>query len=235
MLSMQRSLVAELIRQGQGEGQLDRRVEASQASLLFVGLLQALILNWQLGGRLGELTAEVRPLLRLWFDGVRVRGDVPQAAETGEPPVLDGITTLDVRPILGSGRDPLDDVLAAVARLRPGAALLVTAPFRPAPLIALLSGRGHGTLTRPLHDGGWSVVVAIGSPDALVDLTECEPPEPMEAALVAGEGLAPGAAWIGWMPRYPRLLVPLLTARGLGWTVAEAADGSALIHLRRPA
>ena len=234
MLSMQRSLVAELIRQGQAEGQLDRRVEPGLASLLFVGLLQALVLNWQLGGRSGDLSAEIRPLLRLWLDGVRVRGDAPQPAETGEPPVQDGIAILDVRPILTSGRDPLDDVLVEVARLCPGAALLLSAPFRPAPLIALLAGRGHGVTARPLGDGGWSVAVAIGCADGVVDLTECEPPEPMEAALVAGEGLAPGASWLGWMPRYPRLLVPLLADRGLGWTVAEAADGTALLHLRRP-
>ena len=234
LLSMQRSLVAELIRQGQAEGQLDRRVEPAQAGLLFVGMLQALILNWQLGGRQGDLPSEVRPLMRLWLDGVRVRGDAPQPTAQGQAPVQDGISVLDLRPILASGRDPLDDVLVEVGRLRSGAALLLTAPFRPRPLLALLADRGHTIAARPLADGDWSVAVWVGGALPIAVLTECEPPEPLEAALVAAEALGPGDSWLGWLPRYPRLLVPQLKERGLVWTLAEAADSTALLHLRRP-
>ncbi len=236
LLSMQRSLVAELVRQGQREGLLDRRVDPQRAALLFVGMLQALSLQWQLSGRDGDLVAEVRPLLRLWLEGVQGQGEggTKLPVQTDEA-VQDGITSLDVRPILGSGRDPLDDVLAAVARLRPGAALLLTAPFRPAPLIALLGSHGHQVHARILDDGACCVAVVVRSQQPVAILIDREPPEPMEAALVAAEGLEPGQSWLAWLPRYPRLLLPLLDQRGLVYTVAEAADGRALLHLRRPA
>ncbi len=236
LLSMQRSLVAELVRQGQREGLLDRRVAPQRAGLLYVGMVQALVLQWQLAGRQDDLSAEIRPLLRLWLEGVQSRGDstTDAPAEVDEA-VQDGISQLDVRPILAGGRDPLDDVLAAVARLRPGAALLLTVPFRPAPLITLLGGHGHSVHARILDNGACCVAVVARSTQDVAELIDLEPPEPLEATLVATAALEPGASWLGWLPRYPRMLMPLLDKRGLAWTVAEALDGRALLHVRRPA
>jgi hypothetical protein len=49
---------------------------------------------------------------------------------------------LDVRPVLAQGGSPLKDVLKRWEALPLGACLRVIAPFPPAPMLALFSGRG---------------------------------------------------------------------------------------------
>ncbi|MFO0987105.1 MAG: DUF1858 domain-containing protein [Alphaproteobacteria bacterium] len=63
-------------------------------------------------------------------------------------------TPLDVRPVLASGRDPYATIMGVVAKLQPGAVLILDAPFDPAPLRRVLAGKGfvdHGVPgARPL-------------------------------------------------------------------------------------
>lgn len=66
-------------------------------------------------------------------------------------------TTLDIRPLLARGAEPLPAIRARVDALRAGQGLTVIAPFPPAPLIELLQGEGyHATLERRT-DGAWQV------------------------------------------------------------------------------
>jgi uncharacterized protein (DUF2249 family) len=66
-------------------------------------------------------------------------------------------TTLDVRPCLARGEEPLPAIRAQVAALRPGRGLIVVAPFLPAPLIELLQSEGFRSSLEHRADGGWAV------------------------------------------------------------------------------
>jgi hypothetical protein len=50
--------------------------------------------------------------------------------------------TLDVRPIIAGGVEPLSQIRAAVDALQPGEGLSVVAPFLPSPLIEKLGSEG---------------------------------------------------------------------------------------------
>ena len=65
--------------------------------------------------------------------------------------------TLDVRPVLARGEEPLPFIRAGVDALTPGCGLRVVAPFMPAPLLELLRGEGVSTTLERRADGGWVV------------------------------------------------------------------------------
>lgn len=71
-----------------------------------------------------------------------------------DPPAFE----LDVRPLCAARQPPLPAILDAVARLAPGQALRLVAPFEPVPLYQLLARQGfvHEVSTRP--DGAWEIV-----------------------------------------------------------------------------
>lgn len=260
LLTMQRSLVAQIVRDGQRSGLLAPQVDPTRAAWLFVGMLQGLVLQWQLEGRQEHLVDEAPAMMALWLGGVGARRDpspqdhadraaagvplqageapskglkAPREAPESGPPTQDGIGAIDVRDILAGGRDPLEDILATLEPLRPGAAMLVTAPFRPAPLLALLSRQGHRLHERALPDGGCAVAVAVQSGAQIADLCDLEPPEPMEAVLTMAQRLQPGEAWIAWLPRHPRLLLPVLAQRPVTCALSPCPDGAVLLHMRR--
>ena len=236
LVSMQRTLVAVLVREGAAGGWLRPDVDPRDAALLFVGGLQGAILQWELAGRPPGLALRGAALVSLWLGGVALAGAAPGPAPEPADPGLtrgaQGLVDLDVRPVLAGGRDPLEDVLAALERMVPGDLLHLTSPFRPAPLLALLERQGHHVASREAGPGVWSTTVGVGGQPAPLDLLDREPPEPLEAVLGASAELAPGACFAAWVPRYPRLLVGHLEARPLRWQVLEAADGAALIYLR---
>lgn len=64
--------------------------------------------------------------------------------------------TLDVRPLLAAGEEPFSEIRRAVDALPPAAALIVIAPFMPAPLIEKLRAEGFAARVERLPDGGWS-------------------------------------------------------------------------------
>lgn len=51
--------------------------------------------------------------------------------------------TLDVRPILARGEDPLTKIRTAIDALKKDTGLSVVAPFLPSPLIEKLGGEGY--------------------------------------------------------------------------------------------
>ncbi|MCO4763872.1 MAG: DUF2249 domain-containing protein [Myxococcales bacterium] len=140
------------------------------------------------------------------------------------------IHALDVRPILAAGGEPLGDILAALASVGSHNVLLITAPFRPRPLIALLTEKGCGVAVHALPDGSHAVAVVKDAPVVAEDLTDLPPPEPLEAVLSADLTGQSAAAF--WLPRYPSLLVPLLAKRPLSWAISVVEDGAALLLLR---
>jgi AcrR family transcriptional regulator len=239
MVGMQAALAAELVRQGQRDGDLASAADAEQAATLFVGMVQGTVLRWEIAGRAGPLAARFAPLFDLWLHGVAARPAAAGAAAPAPqpPPPVTGapLALLDVRPILAGGTDPLAAILAAVGALPPAGVLIVEAPFRPAPLLALLARRGHAVTAEAMAPDHWLVEVVIGGAPPVVDLRELEPPEPMERVLAAAAALAPSQVYLARLPRFPRLLLPHLEARGVTHAVAERPDGAALLRLQRPA
>lgn len=65
--------------------------------------------------------------------------------------------TLDVRPLLARGEEPLGLIRSRVNALTPGHGLTVVAPFLPAPLIEMLKSEGFSSTVERSADGSWSV------------------------------------------------------------------------------
>lgn len=144
------------------------------------------------------------------------------------------VVALDVRPLLAEGVDPLEVILAEIARIGPAGALLVTAPFRPEPLEALLGERGWRASARRLVDGAGHVVEFLGKgcPEP-VDLTAFEAPEPLARILERVASLAPGEVVVFRLPRRPALL-PARLAPAVRLAMATAPDGGTLARVELP-
>jgi AcrR family transcriptional regulator/uncharacterized protein (DUF2249 family) len=235
LYSMQSSLVTELVREGQRAGEIDASVDARDAATLFIGLLQSVTLLRRLQVREGSLQDEGRRLLAIWKRGVSSRMNGAAAprpkAELAKP---DGIRVLDVRPLLARGTDPLDAILDSLAQVGPSGVLSVTAPFRPAPLIALLRGRGHAVVERQLGPRHFHVEIIHGGEPVPLDLTDLEPPAPLERVLEECERLRSGGVLLARLPRHPRMLLPHLRERGLVFGVIDQPDGRALLRVYKP-
>ncbi len=244
-VSMQASLVAELVRDGKREGTLRANLDAPSAATCFVGMIQGLILRAQLFDQPGPLAEEVESVLSLWLDGARAlprdaagddarRGVAPD--QRGDSRAVPGaaafeLLSLDVRPILADGTDPLDAILDALGTVVEGGVLTVTAPFRPGPLITLLRERKHGVIDRQVTDKLWSVDIVVNAGADIIDLTDLEPPDPLEHVLKAASRLAAGSVYLARLPRFPRLLIPHLRERNVSFAISKAEDGAALVRL----
>lgn len=232
LYSMQSALVAELIREGQRAGEVDAAIDARDAATLFVGALQSATLVRRLEPRAEPLESQGRKLIAIWLRGVRASPGAPTAA-VDELARADGMRELDVRPLLARGVDPLEQILETVAAVGPSGVVKITAPFRPAPLIALLAGRGHAVLERQLGPREFALEVIVGGSPEPEDLRDLEPPEPLERALSAASALPAGGVYLARVPRHPRLLLPRLAERGLAPQVFDEPDGTALLRVYR--
>jgi AcrR family transcriptional regulator/uncharacterized protein (DUF2249 family) len=233
LVSMQRTFVRQLVGAGQRGGLLSGRVDLDEVATLFVSVLQGEIFMWQFEGRTSSLAARADAIFELWLCGVAARsGEGPQPS-LPEPvaATLGGIESLDVRPIIAGGVDPLEVILARLAPMRAGSILLVTAPFSPRPLVRLLESSGHGVQCEELARETHLVTVRVHRRDPVCDLRDLEPPEPLEAVLEASMKLAAGQTYVARLPRFPRLLVGHLESRPVVFAIEELEDGSALIWL----
>jgi AcrR family transcriptional regulator len=236
LYAMQLSLVTELVREGQAQGVFDARFDAGDAARVFAGLLQGATLMRRLEQSDEPLETRGGRMLAIWLAGVRAGPRAQSSQRRREDLVqLDGLRALDVRPLLAQGIEPLETIFRALEAVGPGGVLKVTAPFRPAPLIALLSSRGHTVNVEALDARCFSVEIVHGGRPAIEDLRDLEPPGPLERVLAATASLPPAGVYLARVPRHPRLLLPRLAERGLDWRVQEEPDGSALIRIVRPA
>lgn len=64
---------------------------------------------------------------------------------------------VDARPVIASGGEPFDEIMAAVGTLEPDEALVIYAPFEPVPLEGLLSEQGFDYVAEALDGGDWRV------------------------------------------------------------------------------
>jgi len=243
LIAMQRALIAELLRQGQARGEFVPQVDPTQAADLLVALIQGKLLQWLLASPRGSLNDDAPTILAFWLAALRA-GEPKTTAQMPIVPTVvsqnsarepdEAIVELDVRPILESGNDPLEAILATLNTLAEDGVLKLVAPFQPRPLLALLAKRGYRVSCHQVEPKHWQVEVLGTDTPEIEDYRELEAPEPLEKVLQRVEHLASGNAFVARVPRVPKLLLPHLEKRGLGWQVFEEPDQTALIHIRRP-
>ncbi|MGH7118039.1 MAG: DUF2249 domain-containing protein [Acetobacteraceae bacterium] len=161
--------------------------------------------------------------------------------------------TLDVRPTLRAGGEPMAEIMQAVTRLAPGQTLRLLATFEPIPLYHVLGRKGfsHSAVHHGTDD--WEILFtpdpstaggqrkprpAAGThsgngadwpePTQSLDNRGLGPPEPMMRILGALENLGPGQVLEAWNDREPLLLYPELEARGASIRVEPGPAG---VHL----
>lgn len=239
VVAMQAALVAELVRQGQRAGVVASGCDADAAATLYVGMLQGLVLRWEIAGRDAPLAPRFDEVFTLWLRAVEgaSRGEAAPTTEARPPRTArpaSNLASLDVRPLIARGIDPLGAILAALDDLPSGGALVLDAPFRPAPLLTLLARRGHAVSAEAIDETHWVVEIVVGASPEVDVLLDLEPPLPLERVLEATAALAPGGVYLARLPRHPRLLLPRLRERGVAFDVLERADGSALLRVERP-
>lgn len=241
LVSMPRALVAERVGEAQRQGMARLGADPQAAGALFVSMLQGIFLQRALGElEPGQMPARLEALIDLWLQAVQLPADQPALALAASPPpaaptlpLRPELRSLDVRPILAGGVDPLSAILAALAELPQGSRLVVSAPFRPRPLEALLGSRGHEVTAVGGETGAWTATVGYGNPAPLLDFRDLEPPEPLERLVALGRHLPADEVAMAHLPRSPRWLFPQLQAIGCSAQVVELADGTALVAVRR--
>ncbi|MBW2713670.1 MAG: DUF2249 domain-containing protein [Deltaproteobacteria bacterium] len=241
LLSMQRSLVTELIRQGRRREELPAQLDPQRATSFFIALVQGELLQWQLKGALGSPLDSKRSVMSFFWAGV-MQGE--PAFKEGQGEGEDGplsledrpcLVELDVCPILDTGKDPLETITGILSNMAPDGLFLVSAPFRPSPLVQLLESRGYNVQVQKVANKTWELEVMGELAPKIKDYRELEAPEPLQRILEQVETLAPGQAMMARLPRVPHPLFVRLKERALRWEVIEHVDGTALVHIRRPA
>jgi uncharacterized protein (DUF2249 family) len=161
------------------------------------------------------------------------------------------VVRLDVREDIRLGREPFARIMQTVAQLRKGEALLLLAPFEPAPLYGVLGQRGFSHQAKPIETGGWEVLFqrdevrdlsqtpppecpARPSRGVLeVDARGLEPPQPMIRILEALSSLPEHSELHARTDRRPMHLYAQLEERGFAAESQEQEDGSYLTFIRR--
>ncbi|MCP4924613.1 MAG: DUF2249 domain-containing protein [Gammaproteobacteria bacterium] len=143
------------------------------------------------------------------------------------------LLTLDVRPLIEQGHDPLEEILQALDRLSSDGLLLLITPFRPGPLITLLQERGYRLYATELGPDHWQVEIHTATTPEIADYRNLPTPEPLEQVLTRLTTLSANGAFLARVPRVPTLLLPLLKERQLDWATLETTDGSALIYIKK--
>ncbi|KGJ04366.1 Uncharacterized conserved protein, DUF2249 family [Paracoccus halophilus] len=154
------------------------------------------------------------------------------------------IVTLDVRPLLAAGEEPILAIIKAADGLAEGQTLRLLAPFRPVPLFSVMQRRGYIHEETEQGDNIWQVdfiraqaayqlspgsaLEAVDWPDPTVflDLTRPEPAEPAARILAAIRAAKPGHVIFALLPAEPAILLPELDARGHKWAGNYASDGT---------
>ena len=240
LVTLQRSLTTELVRNAQRAGTVDNGIDPARAASLLIAALQGLMLQWQLSGRALRLDMAADAMLAFWRAGLTAGQPAKSQGDTAgdpEPATHNGsraIVGLDVRPLIETGREPLAEILETLRRLPEDGVLKLVTPFRPAPLLSLLASGEHRSDSREFEPGCWSTEVLAPGAATPEDLLELEAPEPLERILLATAELAPGESYSARTPRHPRMLLPRLEERGLTFDVYDELDGTALVHVRKP-
>ena len=162
------------------------------------------------------------------------------------------VISLDVREDIRRGHEPFSKIMQTVAQLGEEESLLLTAPFEPKPLFAVLAQQGFVPSSKPLESGDWEVLFSrslqttriqdgvklseanVRRADVVeVDARGLELPQPMVRILEALADLPEGAELRAHTDRRPMHLYPQLEQRGFRGQSEEQPDGSFVTCIRR--
>ncbi len=224
LVDTMRALVGQIVAEAAPE------VDSNAAGSAFVALTQGTMLQWQLAERPDDLDRRMGAALALWRAGIEA--GQPVGGPVDAPVVATApVRSLDARPILAGGTDPLQAILGELAALDGDGVLVLRAPFRPAPLLALLGSKGYRVVVD--GDRDCELYVLASGAGELLDLRDLEAPEPLEQMLVAVEALPSGSSLVARVPRVPQLLLDRLAERDVVATALATRDAG-LVHVRRP-
>lgn len=166
----------------------------------------------------------------------------------------ENIVSLDVRPVLAAGSDPLNLILEKVNSLEAGKCLKIINTFEPTPLINMLEKKGFITYTDTISDdlietyfykksdnkgeitpainasGGWDEMIQHYSNKLqTIDVRALEMPLPMLTILDSLEKLPSDYALYVYHKRIPVFLLPELAEKKFDYRIKEISDGE--VHL----
>ena len=161
------------------------------------------------------------------------------------------VVELDVRPIIASGKDPLNIISEEVNTIKSGQALKIINTFEPVPLMLLLKKQGFAVYADVINDNlvetyfykqsinsnhssgnyidpsqGWEEILQRFSDKLeIIDVRNLEMPLPMMAILEALEHLPDSHALFVNHKRIPVYLLPELTERNFDYRIKENGEG----------
>ncbi len=162
---------------------------------------------------------------------------------------------LDVRPVISSGKDPLNIILEKIKGIHAGQVLKIINSFEPTPLILMLQKKGFETYTDEIEDKlvetyfykpleaeigtdeettvkktDWNNLLNQYNDNMVeVDVRNLEMPLPMMTILESIEKLPIQKALFVYHKRIPVFLLPELADRGYDYRINEISDGE--VHL----
>jgi len=165
------------------------------------------------------------------------------------------LAELDVRPVIASGRDPLNIIMQKIKTVQPGHVLKIINTFEPTPLILMMEKKGFATYVDAINENlietyfhkpgnGGSEQIETDQPNSndwdhilqrfgdnlnTIDVRHLEMPQPMLAILAALDEGAEGSALYVHHKRIPVFLLPELAQRGFDYRIKEIKDGE--VHL----
>ena len=162
----------------------------------------------------------------------------------------DKIIELDVRPVIESGKDPLDIIVKKVKTLETGSVLKIINSFEPTPLMHLLGKQGLESYAEFINDQlvntyfykktdkppvpekkemeyseGWDEILnRFNGRLETVDVRNLEMPLPMHMILEALNNLPKDKALFVYHKRIPVFLLPELEERKFSYRIKEISD-----------
>lgn len=71
--------------------------------------------------------------------------------------IVSNVRVVDARPVIASGGEPFDLIMAAAEQTGPGQVLVILAPFEPVPLEGVLGEQGFDFEATEVESGDWRV------------------------------------------------------------------------------
>lgn len=159
------------------------------------------------------------------------------------------VISMDVRPILSSGEDPLQQIMQKIKSVEPGQALKIINTFEPTPLILLLQKKGFETFTDEIAADHFetyfykatasSAEEQLPAPDMAdwdklivqhdgkmksIDVRHLEMPQPMMTILEELDNLESGSALYVHHKKIPLFLLPELKDRGFEYRIKQISE-----------
>lgn len=172
----------------------------------------------------------------------------------------ENIITLDVRPIIEEGKDPLKDIMKSAKDTPSNGALKIINSFEPTPLIGVLEKQGYSYFVDHLEpdvvetwffreDPDKKGIEAIDTDSAKegfesilkqydgnlveIDVRHLQMPMPMHTILATLETLPQGKALYVNHKRIPVFLLPELKDQGFDYRIKEISDGDVKLLIFR--